>query len=259
MVDAKSRQDRIAFDFVTAAKLSSYAYAGDPHVDFRAKVLKEVKEHTDLASCIPFECKKSAGFLASDAFDAALVIRAVAEKKTWLQRFSKNSIDMECGRVDKSVLAHATSIWKQIGKHVRDQLNQNRRVHMIGHSLGGSIALVVAVNAISDGHSVDSITTFGAPECVDSRVRSYLTKKRIRITQFYHYRDFQPNPSLVDGFVTVGDQIHFTNEERLLKNPIRKPRLGGQPKRWGISKPISKEFAMMSEYVSVAESYKMRK
>ena len=259
MVESIRRQNKHAFDFVAAARLSMYAYSGEPHVDFRAKVLKTVLEKTDHKSCVPFEHGELAGFLSFDEFDAVLVIRARQESRSWIKRFAKNSIEIECGRVDRSIHEHALTLSKHVGKHVRESLHKELRLHLIGHSLGGSIALQFAVNSVVGGQAIESVTAFGPTDCVDVRVRSYLAKHRIPVKQFYHFRDPTPKPSFVDKFLPVGDQIYFTEDNRLVINPTLKSRTTLVKNSRRKSHPPLIGSSIMAKYVAVAELYGNRK
>ncbi len=73
---------------------------------------------------------------------------------------------------------------------VKPQLNKQAPVTMVGHSLGGAVASILAINLDVDGYKIEGVTTFGQPKFTDKEgMQKY---KHIPITRVVNEKDMVP-------------------------------------------------------------------
>ena len=144
-----------------------------------------------------------------------LVFRGTSNTDNFLTDI--NGIDEEF--LGKGVYVHRGfySISKKVDKKV--SLNKNKKIYLVGHSLGGSIALLYAATLYEKGYKVN-IYTFGMPPAADKKfVDRY---KHIHHERFFHV--FDPVPMLhTPTLSTITRQLNlkaFWNDKRSISDLI---------------------------------------
>lgn len=117
----------------------------------------------------------------------------------------------------KNVFVHRGfySISKKVDKKVA--LNKNKKIYLVGHSLGGSIALLYAATLSEKGYNVN-VYTFGMPPAADYNFSQRY--KKIHHERYYHV--FDPVPMLhTPTLSTISRQLNlkaFWNDKRSISD-----------------------------------------
>ena len=104
-------------------------------------------------------------------------------------------------------------------KSLEAYLDKEEPLDLVGHSLGGALALNVGLLLISRGYNVKGITTFGAPRSLlfgtAKKVRKRLKDKNIVIKEYYNLGD--PVSSVPSKFLGY---------QHVNKIPTKLPKVG---------------------------------
>jgi len=113
------------------------------------------------------------------ADDLLIATRGTLGAKTGPDWFSNYNVGLQLGPGGLPVHAGFNEIWKTFRKQLQEFLQgrRPRRIHCVGHSLGGALATLNA-DFITAGHMADvSLYTFGAPRVGDAVFTRSLTKR----------------------------------------------------------------------------------
>ncbi len=101
---------------------------------------------------------------------------------------------------------------KEILPTIKELLDPNHKVVLSGHSLGGSMAIIIAMYLEKEGFDIQWIVTMGQPKITDTQGAE--TYKHLPLLRLVHHLDLIP--SLPPPFVTR--YIHFGSKLNLLKS-----------------------------------------
>ena len=144
-----------------------------------------------------------------------LVFRGTSNTDNFLTDI--NGVDEEFLGKDVYVHRGFYSISKKVDKKVA--LNKKKKIYLVGHSLGGSIALLYAATLYEKGYTVN-VYTFGMPPAADYKfVKRY---KNIHHERYFHV--FDPVPMLhTPTLSTISRQLNlkaFWNDKRSISDLI---------------------------------------
>jgi len=144
-----------------------------------------------------------------------LVFRGTSNTDNFLT--DVNGIDEEFLNTGTFVHRGFYSISKKVDKKVA--LNKKKTIYLVGHSLGGSVALLYAATLYEKGYNVN-VYTFGMPPAGDEKfVQRY---KKIHHERYYHV--FDPVPMLhTPTLSTISRQLNlkaFWNDKRSISDLI---------------------------------------
>lgn len=123
------------------------------------------------------------------------------------------------GGVHSGFLEAVYGIWHPnesgLVKVINDNKLAGKKFWVTGHSMGGSLAALVAMRLAEENHNVAGVYTFGAPRLADYEFQaSYNALLGGRVFQFVNRED--PIPHIPNTLVAVGDVI------RLKGGPVEK-------------------------------------
>lgn len=128
----------------------------------------------------PFKKISGFGYVAAGegayAGDVLIATRGTAQTVDWL---SNLNIGMQLGPSSHLVHAGFHEVWKSFRQEIFDFLrNRNpSRIHCVGHSLGGALAMLNADALSGQGVAPVSLYTFGAPRAGDVFFSRSMTKR----------------------------------------------------------------------------------
>ncbi|MFT3734764.1 MAG: lipase family protein [Rhodocyclaceae bacterium] len=128
----------------------------------------------------PFKKISGFGYVAAGegayAGDILIATRGTAQTVNWL---SNLNIGMQFGPSSHLVHAGFHEVWKSFKQEIFDFLrNRNpSRIHCVGHSLGGALAMLNADALSAQGVAPVSLYTFGAPRTGDVFFSRSMTKR----------------------------------------------------------------------------------
>jgi len=106
-------------------------------------------------------------------------------------------------------------------------LDQKDALVLAGHSLGGAMALIVAMKLAKRGYNVHQVVTFGAPKALTSSGCD-IWRDRLRVLRVVHHDD--PFPTLpmlsLDPHVAFDRYTHFGDVVLLLDGSGQEPYVG---------------------------------
>lgn len=83
--------------------------------------------------------------------------------------------DTKLGFCHRGFLDGARALWSLIN------LNSMHRMTIVGHSMGGALAILTAAKLVSMGMHVDAVVTFGAPMCCGEGPDTILSRTPLRL------------------------------------------------------------------------------
>jgi hypothetical protein len=104
-------------------------------------------------------------------------------------------------------------------KAVKPLLDKQAPVSLVGHSLGGAVAAILAMNLNVDGYSIGQVTTFGQPKFTDRLgVEKY---KEIPITRVVNEKDMVPLVPHIEAKLSLFPSIYWHLGDEIVLFPGR--------------------------------------
>jgi hypothetical protein len=118
-------------------------------------------------------------------------------------------------RLHRGFSSAAQAIYKELKPH----LNKQQPVYTVGHSLGGAVAVILAISLDVDGYMVGRVTTFGQPKVTD---RSGADKfKHLPITRVVNEKDVVPLVPHIEAKLLELPSIYWHLGEEIVMLPGR--------------------------------------
>ena len=126
--------------------------------------------------------------------------------------------------------------WTAVGVDVMTKVNRALPVVVTGHSLGGALALLCALQLEKSGFVVAGVYTFGQPRVGNGQfARLYDLALKDRTFRFVHEEDIIPrSPTCFLGFRHCGHLVFLNSTDRTQINPPLTDRLISDA--WGLWK-----------------------
>tara|TARA_B110000503_G_scaffold24486_1_gene38713 strand:+ start:2164 stop:2955 length:792 start_codon:yes stop_codon:yes gene_type:complete len=123
------------------------------------------------------------------------------------------------GRVHKGFKEYTDLVFDEIIEHVKKMRKKEENVFVVGHSLGGAMAVLVAEGLSSAGIPVKELRTFGQPRVGNRQFRRHLEGCDIgRYIRYVNNNDIVPRvPPAMFGFVHGGD-LHYINSYGFIRD-----------------------------------------
>jgi len=100
---------------------------------------------------------------------------------------------------------------------LKPQLKKEKPVYMVGHSLGGAVASILAINLDVDGYKVGGVTTFGQPKFTDKvGMEKY---KHIPITRVVNEKDMVPLVPHFEATLSALPSLYWHMSEEIVLFP----------------------------------------
>lgn len=116
-------------------------------------------------------------------------------------------------RLHRGFSSAAQAIYKELKPH----LNNQAPLYTVGHSLGGAVAVILAINMDVDEYKIGGVTTFGQPKVTD---RSGASKfKHIPITRVVNEKDMVPLVPHINATLSELPSIYWHIGEELVMLP----------------------------------------
>ena len=112
------------------------------------------------------------------------------------------------GLIHRGFAAGVTAIWPKISASIKDK---DMPIGFTGHSKGGAEATLAAALAVSGGHNVKFVVTFGSPRVAASgRVMDILSRGGVNIIRYVNRGDPVPSvPPWFLGYRHIGEVIEI--------------------------------------------------
>jgi len=112
-----------------------------------------------------------------------------------------------------------SSASQAIYNELKPLLNKQQSVYTVGHSLGGAVAVILAISLDVDGYKVGGVTTFGQPKVTD---RSGADKfKHLPITRVVNEKDVVPLVPHIEAKLLELPSIYWHLGEEIVMLPGR--------------------------------------
>jgi len=135
----------------------------------------------------------------------------------------------DCGRVHVGFFNSARSVLLAITEWLEEMAGTRTRLLLCGHSLGGAIANILAVDL-----RPNALITFGCPRVGDDQFVEYLTHQpQLQITRVVNCCDAVPTvPLPFMGYEHAGDALYINNQGLLIVHPdysaLKRDRAAGR-------------------------------
>jgi triacylglycerol lipase len=123
------------------------------------------------------------------------------------------------GRVHQGFKEYTDLVFDEIIAHVKKMRKKDENVFVVGHSLGGAMAVLVAEGLSNAGVPVKELTTFGQPRVCNREFRRHLEGCDIgRYIRYVNNNDIVTSvPPSAFGFVHGGN-LHYINYHGNIRN-----------------------------------------
>jgi hypothetical protein len=123
------------------------------------------------------------------------------------------------GRVHQGFKEYTDLVFDEIITHVKKVRKKNENVFVVGHSLGGAMAVLVAEGLSHAGIPIKELRTFGQPRVGNAKFRRHLEGCDIgRYVRYVNNNDIVTSvPPSIFGF-THGGNLHYINYHGNIRN-----------------------------------------
>lgn len=167
-----------------------------------------------------FNNKSSQGFVAQHEKIIIAAFRGTDEIIDWLDNINSISHHIPMGRVHKGFYLALQDIWQDMKKTIQKYRNNGQSLWITGHSLGGALAALAAVDLVEQDRPFNGVYTFGQPRCCDRQVARIMNvEAKSRIYRFHNHNDIVPRmPQRVMGYSHLGTFIYIDKNQKLSNN-----------------------------------------
>jgi triacylglycerol lipase len=151
--------------------------------------------------------------LVGNEQDLVLTFRGteLTSLQDWITNSECSQTKASGGRVHAGFWQDWQMVWAQVETQLQESRQKSQRFWLTGHSLGGALAMVAAVQLQLMGHKIDGIYSFGAPRLGDRDFALHFNRRLYAQTfRLVNHKDIVPHlPPLDLGYVHVGQLIYF--------------------------------------------------
>lgn len=193
------------------AKLSEIAY--QPPVD-----AEKTFEHLGFVKVNSFRDSSLSGYVVSIDGSAVIVFRGTDNKFDWYFNLNAYTLETTNGQIHRGFYNGYQSLKPQIDK-ILDQIKPNR-IWVTGHSLGGAMALVCALDIVERKKTIfEGVMTFGQPLVTSSELAFHIDTVLLgKYARFVNENDLvarvPPNMKDCGSLVMFQDGIVFRSKQK---------------------------------------------
>lgn len=167
-----------------AAELACLAYKRDDEhtADWQSRLIDDVPAAACLEFLDTFQHEDNCGFTCGSDSDFVVVYRGTDKAPDWVTNLDSTQIHPRggdfLGKVHRGFHDAAHGLWGHGGLHriLYDQSKvQKKRIHSVGHSLGGAMAACVAAIAFRQDITSTTVQTFGQPRFGNRQLANIVT------------------------------------------------------------------------------------
>jgi len=200
------------------ANLAGRAYLSEKELKATEKTLKMQRSKAKFikdgdAEAWVFVTKDNAIIVSCRGTEPTKFADIAADLKTIPVRHPRN------GMVHSGFYEYANLVYDEIFAQVKKLRKNKENVFVVGHSLGGAMAVLVAEQLAADGIPIKELRTFGQPRVGTRKFREHLEGCDIgRYIRYVNNNDIVPRvPPALFGFVH-GGQLHYINYHGNIRN-----------------------------------------
>jgi len=137
------------------------------------------------------------------------------------------------GRVHRGFYEYAMMVYPEILEVVKKNRKKNENVYVVGHSLGGAMAVLVAEQLVADGIPVRELRTYGQPRVGTRRFREHLEGCDIgSYVRYVNNNDIVPKVPPAFLFYVHGGKLQYINYFGLIRLCTQWQRIKDQWRGW---------------------------
>ena len=211
-----------AYWLAKAAKLAYLKTSDKDQTPDHKKILEELKFCDSRFSDVkPFDNKSSQAFVARHEDIIIASFRGTNEILDWLDNLNFLHVELPIGRVHKGFYDGLRDIWSPMEETIAQYRDNGQSLWITGHSLGGALAALAAVDLVEKDKFFNGVYTFGQPRCCDRSVSRIMNiEVKPKIFRFHHQNDIVPRiPQRLMGYSHLGTFIYIDKDKKLSANP----------------------------------------
>ena len=140
-----------------------------------------------------------------------IAIRGTDDCADWLQNLNRCKVPyvidgVSYGSVHSGFLHELESIYPWLN----NKIAEGRRIEIVGHSLGGAIAVLLGLYLSKTRSQHISVTTFGTPRIGNRRFHNMCTSPNLNIVRIYNFADVITHIPFI-GYYHIGDPVRIYN------------------------------------------------
>jgi triacylglycerol lipase len=208
----RKRDTALPYDDRTALELATIAFLA---YDDPATAVQQMRDR-GFEQFHYFDRGDTEAFLVGNAERLVLIFRGTEplHVQDWITNAQVAKVQACGGRVHSGFWRGCQDVWSEIETEVQ----RMRRTYatppplfLTGHSLGGSLAILVAAQLQLCGHQVDGIYTYGCPRIGDRQFAMQYNRRLYNCTfRLVNHRDIVSQvPPAEMGYTHVGQLIYF--------------------------------------------------
>lgn len=188
----------------------------------------------------------SQAFVAHNKTDVVVCFRGTESLGDWLVDLKITATERTYGEVHRGFLKAYQVVEPTMAVHLQTAAASGKRLWLTGHSLGGALAVMAALE-ISQPASLAGIYTFGQPRCVDWRSATF-GKGRFGEVFCRFVNDDDLVTRVPPHFWHFGNLVHFSSRGDV-------QRVSEELEAVGVEKPVltEDEFEAIKQQISAVE------
>jgi triacylglycerol lipase len=177
--------------------------------------VRQEMQHRGFKQFHYFDRGSTQAFLVSNTEKLILIFRGTELKsiQDWIANSEAAKIKACGGRVHLGFWEGCQNVWPQIETEIQQIRYQFPEIPLFltGHSLGGALAILAAVQLQMCGHKLDSVYTFGCPRIGDRHFAMQYNRRLYDCTfRLVNHRDIVAQlPPTELGYTHIGQLIYF--------------------------------------------------
>lgn len=173
-----------------------------------SETISDVREA--FSTWVPIRKGQISALVVANEEHVVLTFRGRDEESEWFNALTHGQVETEVGGVHGGMLEELEGAWDEVLAALYDADAHSKTFWQTGHSLGGALGLLAALELAELGYSPHTTVTFGSPPVLDSRAAKAVTWPVYRVV---NNEDGVPDfhwPSLFDSYVHAGERVFLT-------------------------------------------------
>lgn len=167
-----------------------------------------------------FNAKSSQGFVAKHQKIIVVSFRGTDQIVDWLDNTNFMQHEISLGRVHKGFYFALQDIWQDMQKTIKKYRDNGQSLWITGHSLGGALASLAAIDLVEQDQPFNGTYTFGQPRCCDRKIARIMNvEAKSRLYRFHNQNDIIPRmPQRSMGYSHLGTFVYIDKDKKLSSN-----------------------------------------
>ncbi len=161
--------------------------------------------------------ERTQAFIAQHEKIVIVAFRGTDEVSDWLDNISISLVPLSIGRVHRGFYRALQTVWSGMLETIDQFQDRGQSLWLTGHSLGGALATLAAVDLVEQDKPFYGVYTYGQPRCCDRVLaRTFNVEAKNRFFRFQNNNDIVSRvPQRAMGYSHVGTFMYIDVNQKL--------------------------------------------